>query len=691
MSRISQILRGCIGIILVAGTFELLAQEDIPWLADYSQEMIIGKESVRYQFTTVDGNSCKVRFLESVTGKKGEETRSWVFYLSDLDPASLQFNARGKSIQVTLETANGQEFISYFEAGEFKEYTSKLVLQMTEVDQTRDLIEALKEHIESCRGTETAWEDREAAFNWLTQHIGEALEGDVQWEQQLSTGNKPYLAVLKTQSVNGKGENESFEYLFDLSDINSQSIKLEASGRTLSVLLPVREGNRYIEVKTAEEVEFTDELTLFCDDIEVARQVVNAFSFVVSGTEPQRPDWTDYNAALDFIEQHLGGVTVGDKRFDYVLQFDLFASDILNISEEETDSDGSTGETTYSLYPSDLSDQPEIEATRREITLKMEVKDGNEFIIKSSGGNITGYTSRITLHAAGIDNARDLMKAWGYIIQHSEEEIESFESVGEVNSWLEDNMVPLYRGDETYEQKMNIHADANNQIIFERNLTEGNNEITESTYVIYPGDLSLDEMNIRVRLGKLTVTLETGKVDYIKYIKNGELQNFTDDTDVYFSDPLAAKNFMAAIRFLKEMSSGADATEMSREEAVTYLTAHIQTVELGEEQHEQNLERQEGDDCKLKFTRIEQGKDGESDEFNYEFMASDLSATGSELHVNGKIIEIQLETNGGEDLIKPYKNGEVGDFMDELKIYADDVLMAKNILGAFMTLAKACK
>jgi hypothetical protein len=208
--------------------------------------------------------------------------------------------------------------------------------------------------------------------------------------------------------------------------------------------------------------------------------------------------------------------------------------------------------------------------------------------------------------------------------------------------------------------------------------------------VFYPEDLNLEELGIRVRLGKLTVTLETGKEDYIKNFKNGELQNFTDDTDVYFSDPLAAKNFMAAIRFLKESRSGTSLPEMSREEAVSFLTDHIQHIELPEEQHEQTIEWEEGDDCKMKFTRVEKGKDGESDEFNYEFMVSDLFPAGSELNVDGKIIAIRLETNGGEDLIKPYKNGEVDDFVDEFTIYSDDVMVAKRTLEAFSVLSKAC-
>ena len=95
--------------------------------------------------------------------------------------------------------------------------------------------------------------------------------------------------------------------------------------------------------------------------------------------------------------------------------------------------------------------------------------------------------------------------------------------------------------------------------------------------------------------------------------------------------------------------------------------------------------------CKLKFTRVETDKDGESDEYVYEFTASDIDEGNSELSAEGKLVKIDLETTGNKELIKPYENGEVEDFTDELTIYSDDVRLAKKILAAFGALSKACK
>jgi hypothetical protein len=562
---------------------------------------------------------------------------------------------------------------------------------MNEVDKTRNFIDALRENIGSCKDNEASWEDRAAALIWLTQNIGEAVDDDVKWEQRLSEGSKPYLTVFSTKSVNEKGEENAYDYLFDLSDINPLGIKLEASGKTLAVAVPVREDNKFIEVKKGDGKEFTDELMIYSNDIEAARQMVNALSFVVSNTEAVRTAWAGYNEALDFVKEHLGEVRVGDDLIKYSLQFDLFASNILDLSVSSTDSDGATKEVTNSFYPADMNDKLNMKVSRREVTIEMETRNDLDFVRKTSGGNVTGYTSNVELQAPGIDEARDLMNALEYVIQNSEEEIETFTNVDEVNSWMEGNLVLLLRDGEKYEQKLLVNKDLDNQISFEKQLTKDDSEITATRYLIYPEDMNLEEMKIQVRYGKLTVILGTGKNDYIKYYKNGELQNFTDGAEVYFFDPLVAKNFISAIRFLKDDISKRNQPEMSREEALSLLTEKIQTIELTEETHVQKLEMVDPDQCILKFTRVETGKDGKSDEFIYEFMASDLAEEGSGLSVKGKLVEVMLETTGEKDLIKPYKNGEVQDFVDGFVIYADDVSLAKRILGAFSALSSTCK
>lgn len=689
-----QIMRnflGVLGILVVTGSLNMHAQDDISWLQAYTDEMVIGKETFRYTYQTVEGNDCKVEFKEYVTGRKGEtELRSWIFYLSDLDPEALNFNARGKSILVTLETENEQKFISLYEGDTFDGYTEELMLTMNEVDQARQFIEAVKEHIHSCRESAVTWNNRKDALDWLTTHIGEATDDDVQWEQQFSVGDQPYLVTLSSRSVDDKGTEETFDYLFDLSDIDPPSIKLVVSGRSLHVEIQAKERKRYIQLKADDGIEYTQELNIYADDIEQARQIVHALNYAVSHTEVTRPVWEDYNAALEYIQANHREVSVGADLYEHSLEYDLFASDILNVGIKKTESDGVTEETVYSFYPADMTETLQLEVDRDEITVEMETKEDQDFIRRSSGGNVTGYVSQFEFNAPGIDEARNLIGAWEYIIENSVEELESFESVEEVNAWMEYNFPVLSRDGVTFEQAVSVNGDLNNQITITRTETEEDGETTTQLYVLYPEDIDQESLKIQVRFGKLTVAIETGREDYIKHHENGAVENFTDKAELYFFDPLVAKNFMEAVRFLITDLSGREDPEMSREEAFEFLSEQVPVIELPEVSHEQTLEVLEPENCKIKFTRLETEKDKPGEEYVFEFMASDLSGSDSELTVRGNLLEINLETAGNRDLVKPFENGEVQDFSDGFVIYADDVLQAKKILNAFIALSELC-
>ncbi len=130
---------------------------------------------------------------------------------------------------------------------------------------------------------------------------------------------------------------------------------------------------------------------------------------------------------------------------------------------------------------------------------------------------------------------------------------------------------------------------------------------------------------------------------------------------------------------------------MSKTEAIAFLTENIQNIDLPEDQYEQKIEMEDENTCKMSFTRIESDSKGASDQYIYEFSVSDIHPGTSKFAVKGELVTISLVTIGNEKLIKPYKNSEAGDFVDDFIIYADDVLLAKKTLAALTALSNGCK
>ncbi len=666
----------------------LNAQDNISGFDNYTGDMQIGNDSYRYEFSSVEGNDCKMKIEEFLTDKKGSiESRYWEFYLSDIDPAAMKFNSKKKSIIIEMETKNSQKFISYYEEGEFDEYTEEIELTMNEVDLARSFIDDFRENISQCKETQAVWGNREEAFVWLSENIGKATDDDVEWEQEFKKGERPYLVEYFATSTDD-GEQEMFNYMIDLNDINPLAINLEVSGKTLSIEVPVRDGKRYIEMKGPDGKEYIDEVIIYADDIEEARKIVNALSYLVSNTMPERPSWDSYTSALEFVQQNLGEVKIDDDTYQNSLQFEEDPAGIVDLTIRETDEDGETEEVTYSFYLFDMIDKLNLDASKSEITVEMETKDDRDFIRETEEESVSGYESDLEFHMAEIDNARDVINAFETAIRNSEELIVDFQSVDEVNFWLAENFVPLFRGDEKYEQKLEVKKENENLLVIERTLTD-EGEITVTEYQVYPEDINLEELEIKVSSGRLTVPVETEN-DFIREYENEQLEDYTDDAEIYFADPLVAKNFMAALRYLKENSVVEDRSAMTRQEALDFLTENIPDIKLTEEEYEQKIELIDETNCKLKFTRLVTEDDGERNEYIYEFIASDIHEDNSEISVDDELIEITLVTAGEQDLIKPYENGEVEDFESEFTIFSDDVVLGKKILGAFAALAREC-
>ena len=678
--------------LIVLSSQPLQAQDKLSWLDDYTGDIQIGNESYRYNFTNVEGDDCKLKFEELHTNKKGSTVaRSWIFYLSDIDPSAISFKAKGKSINLSMETYRSQKFISYYKGEELDGYTEKISLTMNEVDMARSFIETLKERLINCKETQVAWENRDQAFDWLIKNVGKATENETEWDQKFKQGNREYLVDFQSKTVNSKGETLSSNSFFDLTDINPMKINLKISGKSLIVEVPVKDSKRFIEVQSPAGSLFISKLLIYTNEIELARQVVNALTYLVTNTIAERPTWDSYSSSMGFVKDNLGEVAVDDDLYSNGLNFDPSPSGLVTMVMEKSESDGTSESVEYAFYLTDIMDKLDIEVSKNRITVGLNTKDKHEYIREMKDGKVSDYTSNLNFHISNIDMARDILNAFEHAVEASEEKIEEFTSISEIGSWFSENIGEIEIGKEEYIQNLSILKERENQIVIENTLTEADEESTKSRFILYPEDISLDKLDIKVSGKKLYVLLQTEKGKYVKKFENGNLQNFTSSIEVLFYDPLVAKNFMAAIRFLQEKSVAEEREAIQKEEAMAFILENIQNLELPDKQYEQKLEVGDEGSCKMSFTRVETNNKGASDEYKYEFNVSDIHPGSSKFFVKGKSISISLVTLGNEKLIKPYKNGEAGDFVDDFIIYADDILLAKKTLAAFAALSEECK
>ncbi len=668
------------------------AQEPVSWLAEFSNDIPIGSYIYNYGYTTIDNNNCKLKIEEKKTDKKGSiSTKSYIIYLADIDPASISFKTSGSSVIVNIGIRQSQKFISVFDEGELDGYTNSISIYMNEVDMARSFIDAIKTNSENCKENDKSWTSRSETLDWLSENIGESVASGTSYKQSFSRGEKDYLAQLAIESTDSKGVSEKMTYHFNLNDIDPGKINLVVSGKYFKIELPVRDNKYYLQVEKGETTTYTKELEIYSDDIEQARNIVNALVYAVSETPvPERKAWDSYAAALVFIKSAMHEVQVGSYTISQEFSYDASPSGMVRFTTRKTDSKGVTTEETNSFYLNDIQSAVKLNASSKNVSIELTIKDKEKYIRQTGESGILSYTYAIEIYQTGIEEAREMLNAFEYAIGKSSSGAIEFTDLDKAIQWLTENLGKVIIDTKTTDQNITIQTDNENKTELKVVTTnEGSAAVTE-LFEIYPEDLIPEDMEIEVSGKKLWVSLSTGKLKYIKVYRDNVLQSYTYDTDVLFDDVQQARNFIGAMRLIHEKSKVQDRTMQDKSAAITFIMENLGKVEINGEVFEQKAETRDNDDCKMNYLLTETDSKGVSTEYKYEFTLSDIDPADSKIYVSGNELQVKLETKDNTKLIKPYKNGEAGSFIYSLELQVSDILVAKKLLGAFVAMSKAC-
>ncbi len=672
----------------------LNAQESISWLEDYTADVSDGSNTYNYSFSIVDDNDCKIKIIEKKTSKKGKvTTQSFIFYLNDVNPSALSFKTSGNNAVVTIEIKQSQKFILKYNEGELSGYISSISLNMSEVGKARSFIEAIKTNAEQCKETDQNWKSNKETIDWLSQISIESIKSGTSHKQSFSLGDTDYIVQLIAESTDSKGTQNTITYDVNLSDINPDNINLLVSGSYFKIVIPTRDNKNFIRLKQGnEEYSYSKSMDVFSDEMEQARKLFNAFYFLANNTQiPGRQSWDSYSSALDYVKENLGEVQVSSASIDQSLSFDNAASGMVHFLSEKTDSKGISTKETSSFYLSDLSPDINLIASTKNISFELLIKDKRKYIRNTSEDNVLPYSNEIVIYESNIEMARDVINAFENAISKSEDGIFDFTDTGKSIDWLSENCGDIKVDAENFTQTMQIEQDRENKIVLSVTTTSEGAEDVNEIFEIYPEDLSIENLEIKVTGKKMGVPLSTGKTKLIKTFKNDELQNYLASTEVLFDDVQKARNFIAAIKFLQENSQVKNRLMKDKESALAYLDEHVTKIELAGEVIEQKAEIKDDNDCQINITSSETDSKGATIEKVFEFTLSDIDGTASQLVVSMNKLMVNLVTKDKEKLIKPYKNGEEGNFINSIEIQVEDLLVAKKILGAFATLSKACE
>jgi hypothetical protein len=116
------------------------------WMKTNIKDVTIDETTIKQTFEPVDaGKINKVKYTRTEVNAKGTGSEEvFEFNLSDISPLTVAVDVRGKWLYVSTETDFKGKIIKYYKDGKIMPYTSKIDFAVNDIDNSRNLVTALK-------------------------------------------------------------------------------------------------------------------------------------------------------------------------------------------------------------------------------------------------------------------------------------------------------------------------------------------------------------------------------------------------------------------------------------------------------------------------------------------------------------------------------------------------------------------
>jgi hypothetical protein len=678
-------------LVLSFGPVDGQEASPIDWLKEYRGEIPVGSYTYWYEYSYFNKELCGISIKSVKISKKGDESVSRSeLYLSDIDENAVTFKVTGKYITVNLETKNSQKFIRYFEDGEFDSYVSSVEIYTDQVDKARSLIDLIKEKLKECNRQEKFWSSLQSGLDWLKDNISTTTQDGTEYNQSFSyDGAKNYLVKYNRNYNDSKGSEIREVYSFNLADVDPEGVSLNVRGTDLSIELNTK-NNKYIGISENGEIQnYDNDFEILVPSLEEARDIVQAFKYAVPQCKPEYTSFSDANQASLYLKEHIREITSGSYKYTQSFDQENKPHGIVTYISKRTDSKGTTTESKYQLYLSEFQPEAELSVSGTNVILELNVKDKQKLIMSFEDGELQNYSNQIEIYAADIESARELANAFNYAVLNSDPGLLNWTDAAKASAWLSSNTGTVAEPGATYEQKLSFDPGNNYKTVLNV-LTIDSKGQTDEVFEFYVSDIDRDNLKLSTSGKKMFVEVSTGKEKLVRVTKSGEIQNYASSVDFLFEDTRQARNFINALKYL---ASGVQQQEKSfadSRSAFKYISSSLTTVSTGSYKYDQSIEMIEDDPCRIKFMVTQLDSKDVSTGYIYEFTMSDINPESVKLEISGKEMTVELETKAKQKLIKPYKNGEPQNFDYDFEIFTDDVVVARNIIGAIKTMAGNC-
>jgi hypothetical protein len=525
-------------------------------------------------------------------------------------------------------------------------------------------------------------------LNEYVNTIADALEiveaSKLEYAQDLKLTTTNYINYTLTE-VDAKGKSEESLYSFSFSDIDVNTVRTITKKDVILIQLLIK-GKQKLIKKTSnsgDKINYVDNLSFYAKNIDNGRILVDEIKKIIpinEVLEKNKLALTTYNDHLDWLQNNIQDVEVTKTQFIQKIESENLNNGHLKLSST-INSKSKTTNYEYefnlaTLNPNSLvfkinSDEFYVEVNnRRNIKAIKEFKDGVQ----------QSYTNKVRFYSTSIENAKDIYKVIKQIIPLAEKAfLQSKPDISNIEraiAYLNTVTQSVSTNDKTYTQ--NIEGSCVSKVIIkEADIKETKEHVFEFNF----SDINVDNIDYNSAKNQLYLEINTRKkAKFIRYLKNDELQNYTNTFKLYVNgieEAMVSKEALQNIvKFCEIKTPKTSSSSISSK--LDALQKDITLVKIGDNNYDQSLEVINTSPYIIKITSVYSNLKS-SKETIYEFGLGDINPKNIAIITSGKQVMVELNTKHLEKIIKTYQDGSIKSYAYKIAIQATDVENARQI------------
>ncbi len=534
-------------------------------------------------------------------------------------------------------------------------------------------------------------------FESLAQNISDQLQtvasGKKEYQQSLEV-QEPGVLLIKIEAVDSKGRSKVNDYLFNLADIDPNTVRAVAKRDVITVNLSTKKKQKLIK-KTVdnEKQSYINSFVIYGADMDNGRELAKSIKAAIPAAKKildKRLSLTGYDDRLSWLQEHIGPVDLVKKQIEQSLSVnDQYPGAV--ILDKKVASGKSEKNYQYSFNLANLNPKRiNFYVSGDAFGLKIETKHGDKLIKVTENNEQKAYTSKLNIACKSVEEARDIQKVLTDIIPLAEQKfkasIPKISSLNQGYDLIKGLIEKVNAGKQEYTQNLSGDCVAT----LTQNVT-GEKKSYEDVYEFNFADINKNQIKPKTKGKNIVVELKTkAKNKFIKHTRSGELNNYKSGVEIYVP---GAEEAVIAKNILKKMVELCAAKEdkrlqknLSFSQAFELLQKNIKNFNIGDTGYEQSVSLSD-DHKSLKYTNVIAGSKS-SKELLYEVNLADLNPKSIKIKVSGKKITVEIASNHMEKLIQYYKDGKIQSYQNKIPFYAPDIETARNITIALKAMLK---